>query len=123
MISYEAAPGAKVYIKGSEVLKEGWTQDPVNVFRRPGAPSGTPAPPTPSRGYKFNGAMFPDAYNPFALASVVGDRAWLDTRASDMGPYFRRRGLVFADGKPLEPVEVQRELGSPTLFRPPIASQ
>ena len=34
MISYEAAPGAKVYIKGSEVLKEGWTQDPVNVFRR-----------------------------------------------------------------------------------------
>lgn len=121
MISYEAAPGAKVSIKGSEVLKEGWTQDPVNVFRRPGAPSGTPAPPPPALtwGYTFTGAMFPDAYNPFALASVAGDRAWLDTKVSDMGPYFRRRGLVFADGKPLEPVEVQRELGSPKLFRPP----
>ena len=26
MISYEAAPGAKVFIKGSEVLKDGWVQ-------------------------------------------------------------------------------------------------
>src|SRR5579872_7145304 len=120
MISYEAAPGAKVYIKGSEVLKGGWTQDAVNVFRHLGAP-GTPAPPPPAPtwGYRFTGAMFPDAYNPFALASVAGDRAWLDTRATDMGPYFRRRGLVFADGKPLEPVELQRELESSKLFRPP----
>ena len=117
MISYEAAPGAKVYIKGSEALKEGWTQDAINVFRRPGAPDAPP--PVPSWGYQFTGAMFPDAYNPFALASVAGDRAWLDTKAVDMGPYFRRRGLVFADGKPLEPVELQRELGSPALFRPP----
>ena len=117
MISYEAAPGAKVYIKGSEVLREGWTQDAINVFRRPGAPAAPP--PVPSWGYQFTGAMFPDAYNPFALASVAGDRAWLDTKAVDMGPYFRRRGLVFADGKPLEPVELQRELGSPALFRPP----
>jgi hypothetical protein len=120
MISYEAAPGAKVYIKGSDVLKEGWTQDPVIAFRRPGAPTGTPAaPPAPTWGYRFTGAMFPDAYNPFALASVAGDRAWLDTRTVDMGPYFRRRGLVFADGKPLEPVELERELGTPKLFRPP----
>ncbi len=124
MISYEAAPGGKVYIKGSEVLKDGWTQDPANVFRRPGGPNGAPAapaapPPAASWGYQFTGAMFPDAYNPFALASVAGDRAWLDTKVTDMGPYFRRRGLVFADGIPLEPVEQQRELASPTLFRPP----
>jgi hypothetical protein len=63
--------------------------------------------------------MFPDAYNPFALASVAGDRAWLDTKAVDMGPYFRRRGLVFMDGKPMEPVELQRELTSPKLYTPP----
>jgi len=123
MISYEAAPGAKVYIKGSEVVKEGWTQDPVNVFRRPGGPDANPAaappPPAPSWGYQFTGATFPDAYNPFALASVAGDRAWLDTKAVDMGPYFRRRGLVFVDGKPLEPVELQRELGSARLYTPP----
>ena len=29
MISYEAAPGAKVFIKGSEVLKDGWQQETV----------------------------------------------------------------------------------------------
>ena len=121
MISYEAAPGAKVYIKGSEVIKEGWTQDPVVVFRRPGGPEANPAAPPPpaSWGYQFNGATFPDAYNPFALASVAGDRAWLDTKSVDMGPYFRRRGLVFVDGKPLEPVELQRELTSPKLYTPP----
>lgn len=120
MISYEAAPGAKVYIKGSDVLKDGWTQDPVIAFRRPGASDSSPQPaPPPSWEYKFTGAMFPDAYNPFALASVAGDRAWLDTKTTDMGPYFRRRALVFADGKPLEPVELQRELESPKLFRPP----
>src|SRR5579871_458275 len=29
MISYEAAPGAKVFIKGSEILKDGWQQQKV----------------------------------------------------------------------------------------------
>ena len=126
MISYEAAPGAKVYIKGSEVIKDGWKQDPANTFRIPGGPSRNPAalaapppPQVPTWGYQFTGAMFPDAYNPFALASVAGDRAWLDTKVVDMGPYFRRRGLVFVDGKPLEPVELQRELTSAKLYRPP----
>ena len=58
------------------------------------------------------GALFPDAYNPFALATVPGDWSWLDTKHVDMGPYFRRRGLIFADGKPLEPVEQYWELGN-----------
>jgi hypothetical protein len=123
MISYEAAPEAKVYIKGSEVVKDGWTQDPANAFGRPGGPNANPAGPPPPQiptwGYQFTGATFPDAYNPFALASAAGDRAWLDTKAVDMGPYFRRRGLVFLDGKPLEPVEQQRELGSAKLYTPP----
>ena len=114
MISYEAAPGAKVYVKGSDILKDGWTLDPVLPVRHAGAPGSTPAAsPAPTWGYRFTGAMFPDAYNPFALASVAGDRAWLDTRSVDMGPYFRRRALVFVDGKPLEPVELQRELETP----------
>jgi hypothetical protein len=126
MISYEAAPGAKVFIKGSEVLKEGWQQDPVAAGRggAGGGPAGAAparpaAAPVPTWGYQFTGAMFPDAYNPFALASVAGDRAWLDTKVADMGPYFRRRGLVFVDGKPLEPVELQRELTAAKLFTPP----
>ena len=135
MISYEAAPGAKVYIKGSEIVKD-WTQDPAQGFRRPGgaggpggpggpggqnaaAPATPPPPPATTWGLQLTGAMFPDAYNPFALASVAGDRAWLDTKAVDMGPYFRHRGLVFVDGKPLEPVEQQRELTAAALPGPP----
>ena len=83
MISYEAAPGAQVYIKGSEVVKDGWTQDPAVAF---GRPSATPPPPqAPTWGFRLTGAMFPDAYNPFALASVAGDRVWLNTKAVDMG--------------------------------------
>jgi hypothetical protein len=46
---------------------------------------------------------------------VPGDWSWLDTKRVDMGPYFRRRGLVFLDGKPLEPVEQFRELGNTPL--------
>lgn len=124
MISYEAAPGAKVFIKGSEIAKD-WTQDPVQGFRRPGGPNGNaaaatpPPPPASTWGFQLTGAMFPDAYNPFALPSVAGDRVWLDTKAVDMGPYFRRRGLVFVDGKPLEPVEQQRELTAAQLPGPP----
>ena len=43
MISYEAAPGAKVFIKGSEVLKDGWLQESSSGWfsrlRRPGRPA------------------------------------------------------------------------------------
>ncbi len=117
MISYEAAPGAKVFIKGSEVLKDGWQQESVAI-RRFGA-AGQGAAAITAWQHDLTGDMFPDAYNPFALASAPGDRAWLDTKAVDMGPYFRRRGLVFVDCKPLEPMEQLRELASPHLPGPP----
>jgi hypothetical protein len=116
MISYEAAPGAKVVVKGSEVLKDGWEQDAALPFRGPMAPSG---PAIPTWKHNLTASMFPDLYNPFALDCVMSAREWLDTKFVDMGPYFRRRGLIFADGKPLEPVEVQRELTSPRLPGPP----
>ena len=59
--------------------------------------------------------MFPDAYQPFALPSIMGSWVWLDPRTVDMGPFLRRRGLVFVDGKPLEPMEQLRELAMPHL--------
>jgi Right handed beta helix region len=117
MISYEAAPGAKVFIRGSEILKEDWRQNPIATGR--GSAAAT-APPFMAWRHDLNNAMFPDAYNPFALASSMSDREWLDTKANDMGPYFRRRGLIFADGKPLEPVELTRELTSAQLPGIPI---
>jgi hypothetical protein len=116
MISYEAAPGAKVFIRGSEVLKDGWTQvsSPVGG-RGAGGPGGSTQPSIPTWRHELTGAMFPDGYQPFALPSIMGSWQWLDPRAVDMGPFLRRRGLVFVDGKPLEPVEQQRELAAPGL--------
>jgi hypothetical protein len=115
MISYEAAPGAKVYIKGSEVLKEGWRQEKVAAgFRAAGNPAAPGSEVTVWR-HDLTSAMFPDVYNPFALPSIMGSWAWLDPKIVDMGPYLRRRGLVFADGKPLEPMEQLRELAMPKL--------
>ena len=111
MISYEAAPGAKVFVKGSETLKDGW--QPSYRLRCAAARCQV----THLAGTNSTAAMFPDAYNPFALASVPGDWSWLDTKEVDMGPYFRRRGLVFVDGKPLEPMEQFRELGNTPLHR------
>ncbi len=120
MISYEAAPGAKVFIKGSEVLKDGWEQ--VSLPQRPfGRPRpGEHVPEVTVWRHELTGTMFPDAYQPFALASVAGNWEWLDPRTVDMGPYFRRRGLVFVDGKPLEPMEQLYELAMPHLQANPV---
>jgi hypothetical protein len=113
MISYEAAPGAKVIIKGSEVLKDGWQQETVSE-------SFNAAPGTGITAWRHDlaEALFPDAYNPFALPSIMGSWGWLDTKTVDMGPFLRRRGLVFVDGRPLEPMEQLRELAMAKL--PPV---
>ena len=113
MISYEAAPGAKVYIKGSEVLKDGWQDEKVSESFNAAPGSGITA-----WRHELTNALFPDAYNPFALPSIMGSWGWLDTKIVDMGPFLRRRGLVFVDGKPLEPMEQLRELAMAKL--PPI---
>jgi hypothetical protein len=116
MISYEAAPGAKVCIRGSEVLASEWTQETVRAgSARPGTPE---APGTTVWRHDLTGAMFPNAYNPFALPSIMGYWSWLDPSKVDMGPYLRRRGLVFVDGKPLEPMEQLHELAMMKL--PPV---
>lgn len=118
MISYEAAPGAQVILKGSDVLRDGWTEEKVSfAFRFPGA-ANAPGPEVTVWRHALSGALFPDGYNPFALPSIMGQWEWLDPKTTDMGPYLRRRGLVFADGKPLEPMEQLRELAMPSL--PPV---
>lgn len=114
MISYEAAPGAKVVIKGSEVLKDGWRQEAISSGTRT-----APGPQITVWRHDLTTALFPDLYNPFALTSIMPSWGWLDTKIADMGPYLRRRGLVFANGKPLEPMEQLRELAQPELLRAP----
>jgi hypothetical protein len=125
MISYEAAPGATVYIRGSEVLADGWTR--AEIPPGPGSPRNPGAASVAIWRHEHSEALFPDAYNPFALPSIMGSWEWLDPTKVDMGPYLRRRGLVFADGKPLEPMEQLFELAMPSLppapdfTRPPVA--
>jgi parallel beta-helix repeat protein len=108
MISYEAAPGAKVVIKGSAVVKdwrpgEGWIYgfDP------------TTGKPVKAWELRLDPALF-HGYNPFQLDNVIGNRYWIDYAKDNMSNYFRRRGLVFVDGKPLEPVESSTELAGPS---------
>jgi hypothetical protein len=110
MISYEAAPGAKVVVKGATVVKdwkpsEGWnfgfdpeTHQPVKAWE-----------------LHLDPALFPNGYNPFEVDNVIGNREWLRYAQDNMATYFRRRGLVFVDGKPLEPVELSSELAGPSL--------
>jgi hypothetical protein len=108
MISYEAAPGANVVIKGSAVVTdwhpgEGWNYgiDPAT------------GKPVKAWELRLDPALF-HGYNPFQLDNVIGNRYWIDYAKDNMSNYFRRRGLVFVDGQPLEPVELSTDLAGPS---------
>ena len=109
MISYEAAPGAKVVLKGSSVVTdwkpgEGWnygvdpkTKQPVQAWE-----------------LRLDPAWFKTGYNPFQVDNVIGNRYWINYAKDNMATYFRRRGMVFVDGRPLEPVESPMHLAGPS---------
>ena len=50
---------------------------------------------------RLDPAMFPNGYNPFEVDNVLGNHMWLRYAQDNMSTYFRRRGLIFVDGKPL----------------------
>ncbi len=104
MISYEAAPGARVVIKGSAALDKGW---------KPSSRGGGRGGPEGSGGRAWEIDISPylrGVYNPFAMVNAPGDRYWMNYKVISMAPYFRRRGMVFVDGKPLEQVDQYNEL-------------
>jgi len=107
MISYEAAPGAKVVVKGSAVINKGWKLSTMGGFR-----GGTPSS---ARIWQVEiDDYLPTVYNPFAMVNAPGNRYWLNFKVINTAPYFRRRGMVFADGKPLEPVDQYIDLFGPS---------
>lgn len=108
MISYEAAPGAKVVIKGSIVTTDWHPSQGWNFGRDPETKKAVQA-----WELKLTPSMFPTGYNPFQVDNVIGNRMWLEYGKDNMGTYFRRRGLVFVDGHPLEPVDTASELAAP----------
>lgn len=108
MISYEAAPGAKVVVKGSAVVKdwrpsEGWMLGVDQKTRKP----------VKAWELRLDPSLF-HGYNPFQVDNVIGTRFWINYAKDNMATYFRRRGMVFVDGKPLEPVEGANELAGPS---------
>ena len=109
MISYEAAPGATVVVKGSAVVKDWRPSDGWNFRVDPQTKK-----PVKAWELRLDSKLFPNGYNPFEVDNVIGNKTWLRYAEDNMATYFRRRGMVFVDGHPLEPVETASDLGNPT---------
>jgi hypothetical protein len=107
MISYEAAPGATVVVKGSAAITHLEPSTGFNLGTDPATHQAYTA-----WEIHLDPKLFPSGYNPFAVDNVLGNRFWLDYAHDNMATYFRRRGLVFVDGKPLEPVESPANLAA-----------
>jgi hypothetical protein len=107
MISYEAAPGAKVIVKGSVIAKDGWEKSQGWSIRSRGGPSTVKEPSVWQ--YKLNDLPL-NGYNPFGMINVIHNRFWMNYGDINMTPYFRKRGMIFVDGKPLEQVDLFSEL-------------
>ncbi|HSA95142.1 MAG TPA: right-handed parallel beta-helix repeat-containing protein [Acidobacteriota bacterium] len=106
MISYEAAPGANVVVKGSRLAKTGWT--PSTRYRLdPPAGGGAAAKIYERRldDLDFGG------YNPFGMASIMQNRVYLMPKPEELWRHLKRRSLVFVDGRRLEQVELYQHLG------------
>jgi len=106
MISYEAAPGAEVVIKGSELAPNEWT------------------PATGWRGLDPTGAgkiwrltLKPEwfaGYHPFALVNLprLAAQDCFTPKANLLSTLLAKRGLVFQDGRPLRQVKQPGELAA-----------
>jgi hypothetical protein len=107
IISYEAAPGAKVVVKGSRVAKTGW--EPSSGFKLDVAPAAHAKIKIYHRRLEdldFKG------YNPFGMVSIMQDRVYLKPKPEELWRHLVRRGMVFVDGRRLKQVELYRDLGA-----------
>ena len=106
MISYEAAPGADVIVKGSRLVKTGWA--PSAGFKLDVSADSRAACKIYERrlqDLEFHG------YNPFGMASIMHNRVYLMPKPEELWRHLKRRGLVFVDGRRLEQVELYQGLG------------
>ena len=109
MISYEAAPGAEVIVKGSRILKLKWTES-----KREGALSSPKVWMIPLPENYF------ESDNPFLIENASKEDIDIMPWASEWAgkfPYTLGRGLVFQDGKRLVQRATYEELAkSPGSF-------
>jgi len=105
LISYEAAPGARVTLKGSRLVKTGWR--PSTGFKL-----GLPA--ADSAKVRIYERRLEDldfqGYNPFGMASIMQNRVYLMPKPEELWRHLKRRGMVFVDGRRLEQVELYQHL-------------
>ncbi len=98
MISYQAAPGAKVVIKGSRLIKDGWEpfDTAAGIWK-----------------LSLDADYFESDYNPFTIPNVTpeqfDDMSWARPWRGKT-PYTLPRGLVFQNGRRLQQVQAQDEL-------------
>ena len=106
MISYEAAPGAKVVVSGALLVKKGW--EPSTGFKLGG--KNAPAPAT-VKIYQLDLEPLPlGGYNPFGMVNMMMDRRFLEWKKSAWRTQVLRRGLVFVDGQRLEQVGLYADM-------------
>jgi hypothetical protein len=107
MISYEAAPGADVVVKGSRLIGTGWA--PSAGFKLD-LPASAPA------HVKIYERRLDDldfrGYNPFGMVNIMQDRVYLKPTPEELWRHLARRGMVFVDGRRLKQVELYQELGA-----------
>jgi Right handed beta helix region len=119
MISYEAAEGAKVFVRGSAVVKDGWRQSQSFGGRGGGAQGkagrgGGGQAQARTWDVDLDGNWF-GGYNPFGMVNIPQQR-WQYMNRMSMNvhnilvPYTRVRGMMFVDGKPLDQVRVTSEM-------------
>jgi hypothetical protein len=106
MISYEAAPGANVIVRGSRLVKTGWRPSTRYKLALPAEQGAT------VRVYerRLDDLDF-QGYNPFGMASIMHNRVYLMPKPEELWRHLKRRGMVFVDGGRLEQVELYQELG------------
>ncbi len=106
MISYEAAPGANVVVRGSRLVKSGWA--PSTGFKLDLSTSARARVKIYER--RLDDLDF-QGYNPFGMVSIMQDRVYLKPTPEELWRHLKRRGMVFVDGRRLEQVELFQELG------------
>ena len=101
MIAYEAAPGERVVVKGSRIIKTNWVQRSVY----------TDVLPDSSLQYTWSrkiwmttlpDAVFEEGYFPFQLPNILPEEYLLMPWAEpvkDRVPYTSTRGMLWQDGK------------------------
>ena len=112
MIIYEAAEGEKVEVKGSFLMIEDkWEEGRGWIYKSHVAYTNEDVD-TDFRVwmYHFDGQEF-KGYNPFGMMNILHDREYLQYQKVKMDAHFKKRGMIFVDGKPLtqvlRPVELQ----------------